>query len=1103
LLVAAPQEAIALLDRFVAVLDQAPVAGTAAVRRFPLTSARATETAQTLQRVFEAARQGRAEQGPAPSFIADERTGSILVSATAGQMTQAQELLGQLDVPAPPDGTEVAILPVRSASAGAVRQVLVTVLGGREAGRAGPAQVTALEEAGIVVVRGAPEQVAEARRLASELDASEMVAGLTPVPIKLERADAESVARALQQFFDDRARSGARPGQRGRQRSVAVVGDRRTGTLVVAAPADELEVVRGLVATFDAPSAARDLQFRVIALRHARAADIQQTLESVGWQLNFRPGGGGARPEPDALIVQVNQRANSVVLMGNGEAFGTVEKIVAAMDQPPTPQAAMAVRALRLEHADPRTVATALQGALATPDWPRWRGPDPDAIRAEVDPRSHALLLIGKADRLEEAARYAQQLDEAAATPGQGVESIQLRFARADQIAQSLTRFYQERARAGGGGASAVAVMGSRDGNVLVVSAPPAEMEPIRELVAQMDQPDEAEGREREIFTLKNADPAEVARTLQEQFPRTLASREGVVIVTAQPSAGSVIVSAPGELFDKVRALVEQLDAPPSAQDTRMVTVTLGTARAEEVAASLARALPKAVKVTVTPVRRSNSLLLTGSEEAIAIVMEQVGKLDAQPARSPMEFRRVRLQHADATEIASTVRSVLSRRTADAADPPAAVSSSTRDNTLLVSATAEQHAELEGIVRELDVPAAGKRTTEFVPLKFADARATADALDVFYGRYAPEAATPGARNVTVIANPASRSLVISADETEWPGIRALLEQLDSEAYDTAKRLEIVPLKHADAVSLAATLTEAFAAPLRAELERQRARAQEQRQRTDRDPGFWPVVPTVLMDDQESVTVVAERVTNSLIVSAPRQTAERIRAVIVQLDVPEFARLPEARVIPLRTGTATAVASTLRQMFTDQTARPGGAGGGPRSVLIAGDDRAGVLIVRADEEQFAQVRALAETLQQEGDKSRAQVRVLRLTHLPAGRLAGTIRTSFTPIAQAAGETLAVEVDRASNALVVVAGEQVFAQVKALVAELDVPPPGAAEGAGEDAAPGLGQSVFVIDVENNAPAEIARLLEQMGVTRAQALDRPGVVSEPVIVTALTTR
>ena len=62
------------------------------------------------------------------------------------------------------------------------------------------------------------------------------------------------------------------------------------------------------------------------------------------------------------------------------------------------------------------------------------------------------------------------------------------------------------------------------------------------------------------------------------------------------------------------------------------------------------------------------------------------------------------------------------------------------------------------------------RSTEFVTLEFAKAEQTAAALKNFYGRWAPEAATPGARNVTdFLSDPVSNSLVIRADKKQWGG----------------------------------------------------------------------------------------------------------------------------------------------------------------------------------------------------------------------------------------------------------------------------------------------------------------------------------------------
>jgi len=1106
LIVAAPADALPLLDRFIAMIDQAPVADRMAIRRYELVNAKGADIARTLQSTFDAARQGlgaAAADIPRANFSSDARTNSLLVTATEAQLREVEALLRTLDAPLADDGTEVAIIPLQVARPTSVKEVVETVLAGRDPAKRDRIAITATDDSSLFVIRAEPEQIAQARAIVAEMDKAE-TAGLPVRSVKLQRADAESVARALQQFFEDRARAQSRPGQRPRTRQVAVVGDRRTSTLVVSASDEDFRQIESLIETFDAPAAARDLQFRIIPLQHARTTEIRTAVQNIVAELIYPPGfwwgvGRGQQEPQDTLVVEFNDRSNSVILMGQGEQFATVERLIQSLDLPASDRAALAVRAVRLKHADPRSVATAIQNAMTSPDWPRWRGPDPDGVRAETDQRSRTLFLIGRPERLEQAAAYAQQFDAAAAQPDAVMKSIPLRFARAEQVAANLQRFFHERARAAGE-TGRVSVIGSRDGNVVIVSAPEDEMALVRQMLASMDQPEEGEGRARRLFQLRNADAREIAQALREQFPRSEAAREGMVIVTPQPSTNSLIVSAPEEIFEKVEALVAQLDSPPSAEDSRIVTVTLSSARADDVAASLRQALPKNVKVTVTPVRRSNSLLLTGSDEAIRIVMDQIATLDQEPTRSPVEFRRIRLENADAYQLSSTIREMLRARPATPGEPAPAVSYSTKDNTLLISAAADQIDDIQKMINELDVPATLTRTTEFVPLKFADATATARALDVFYGRNAPEASTPGARNVTIIANPLSRSLVISAEADQWPGIRSLLEKLDNDQYDTSRRLEIVPLRHADAVSLAATLTEAFVAPLRAELDRQRSRGQQQPRRADGSPD----VPTVLVPPEESVTVVAERLTNALVISAVPQTMERLRRVIEQLDVPEFARLPEARVIPLRSGSATDIAAALRQMFTDVT--PGaGRQTGLRSVLIAGDNKSRTLIVRADDAQFAQIKALADTLQQEGDRALASVRVLRLSNIPAGRLAPTLRTTFAPVAQQAGETLAVEIDRASNAVVIASSERLFEQIRKVAEELDAAAPLAAAGgaARPDAVNGLGQSIFIIDVENNSPEQVRRQLEQMGLTRPAPADRPGVVSEPVTIVPLASR
>jgi type II secretory pathway component GspD/PulD (secretin) len=99
-------------------------------------------------------------------------------------------------------------------------------------------------------------------------------------------------------------------------------------------------------------------------------------------------------------------------------------------------------------------------------------------------------------------------------------------------------------------------------------------------------------------------------------------------------------------------------------------------------------------------------------------------------------------------------------------------------------------------------------------------------------------------------------------------------------------------------------------------------------------------------------------------------------------------------------------------------------------------------------------------------------------------------------------MSIEIDRANNALVVASSEKLFGQIKSVAQELDGS--AAAQAPSKDGVtPALNRSVFIIDVEHNSPEEVKKLLEQMGITKPQAGDSPGVVGEPVIIVSLASR
>jgi len=1102
LIVAAPQEAFALIDSLIETLDQNTVKDRLAIHRYLLKNAPAPRVAQTFQSLFDAQRQGPGAQDmPQARFVPDDTSNAILVTASTPQHAEVRRLLDAIDNESLADDRELAIITLQQASASTVQRIVDEVIIGGDAGKRTRIRISAQDGSNLVVVRAPKDDIAAVRAIIAQVDSAE-TSGLPVKSIKLERADAATVAMALQRFFQDRAQVSSRPGVRATNR-VAVVGDKRTGTLIVSASDEDFAQVESLVKTFDTPTPAQDFQFKVVPLKHARVTDISNTIKEVidemrwesMWGNDGNQGGGDQK-----LYVQQNEAANAIVLVGRGEGIEAAERVIAALDTPPEQRAKTVMRSVIVKSADVQALRNVLQKAFSTPGWRTWRGPDPEAITVEVDRSRRALILLGKQERVDQALTYVKDLDTGPETGGHKIESITLNHARADRVSNSLKQFFADRARNQGVDAPAVSIIGSQDGNVLIAAGPDEDIRTLKDLVAQIDQPDGGKDRRIEVFVLKNGVARDTADALRSMFARTQRGDEQVII-TPQPSTNSLIVSSPAALYDEVLALLQQLDAAPKGDEANIETIALTTAKASEVATALKSALPGNVKVTVTPVNRSNSLLLTGSKEAIAIVMDHVKKLDTQPVRSGLVFRRFKIAHADATDVSWTIDRMLDARPKNAVDGEASIDYSRQDNTVTVYAPADQIDEIEKIVRELDQPAGEDRSTEFVKLEFAKAEGAAAALKNFYGRSAPEASTPGARNVTIISDPVSNSLVIRADKAQWEGIRALIAKFDTKDYDTARQLAVIPLEHADAASVAKALNDGLRAPLEEQLRQAQARAQQnnrQGNNNNQRPQFNE--PALLITAEGLPTVSAEPMTNAVIVFASKPDLERIQTIVRQLDTAGFKDMALPRIIPLKNGKPSAVASNIRELYLNK--QPNQRSQGPKAVVVIGDDTTGALIVRADDEKFAQIKALAETLEQQGQIGRVVPHVVALKNVAAGRLRQTLLATFTETAKSQGETLAVEVDRTSNSLIVACSPRLLDEIKRVIAELDAANLPVADPTKPEASP-LSAAFTIIDVNNNAPADLKKVLDDMGLTKPQNPDQRGIVSEQVTIVPLSSR
>ena len=1124
LVVMGPPEAIGFIDQFIELLDQTPINVQTTLKLYPLQYAEARDLQNTLRSIFRVRFENmRAQLGQGaiqPEFSADRRTNTLLVTASREQLQEVDALMEQLDRKLGEDRYPLKIIELTAAQPQQAARMLEKVVLGTDQARRASTMIVADDATGTLLVRASEEIMAEIEAVLKEIDRPP-TRQFKVRTIVLERADASTVAAALQRLFDDRAQiASAGRGRRARSRQVSIIGDRNSNTLLVAANDEDFDEIEKLVEHFDTRQASQALGFRIFELRHAKAADIARTVQNLANQISlaeegpwwfFGNQGDRGRSRRGSLAVQADLRLNALIVTGEGDKFEVVEQLIELLDAPEGSGEQRVVKLYPLQHADVNVVADVLTEAFAYSSRNRrwWQAADPTDARIRTDIRNKVIIVYGTRKQQQEIAEFITNIDDQSDRGEQHMAVLPVEFAQARELADTLTRFLRDRDRAVGAPASTTTITASASTNTLIVSAEADDLAMIRDLLTRMDQPDVSGERRIEIIALTDGDAQEIARIVTQQFGRRSGGGGGGagVIVTPDARTNSLVVNAPRAQFVQAVALIERLDAPSASDETIIRTYALKGARAREVVRILRETLELdsrgetkgisirleggdgpavEVKAKIVDDRRSNSIIVTATEESFPVIEALIAKIDDVPAASPLEYRIIPLEHALAVDVAFTLRTFLrGRDDGPGGEVEPKIDINRLENQLIIAATSDQFEQIRRIIAELDQPSQNQRITDFVPLRFARAEQVQEALSVFYGPFSFEADTPGKFNARIVADPASNSLVITADQSEWTNIRALLAKLDSEEYDTSLQLKVLPLTYADARSVAGAINGAFSTEIsRGRRQTDRGGRPSDADRSRRDERDYP---TVLVEAQEWVRAAAEPLTNSVIISASRQNMRKIEQIVTQLDVADYAKLPPPQIIPVRSGSPTKLAEALRRLYEQS-----GDTRGRRALRIVGDTASNSIIVRAEEEEFRQIRALAEALQSEASEQGLSVYVLKLNAAPVRRVSAAISQAYRAKATQAGQPLAIEVDVAGNTLVVACTAAMFDEIRETVRQLD------------ELSPPAGHGIFIIELENISPDAARKIVETIGLDKPPSDDTVSrLVTEPIRVVPLTGR
>ena len=795
LIVSGNESSFGIITNLIEHLDKEGVAVSGQIRIVPLKYATAQSLSAALATLFNQRYQNARSpevQRKRPVIIADPRSNSLLVAASADDNRALDDLLDKLDRKPENNAVSLTVFGMRHNDAARVAPMLSGIFDAHRRSTTPAGQPVAPQDQVFVqadpvnnalIVSASTENLELMKGLLEKLDVEPVAMEGLIQTFTLKQADAQRAATMLRSLVDQgvyRPGAVAGGGRRSGRDAIAVTVDARSNTLIVSASPENILVVKELIKQIDSQDYAKDGSIQMFSLKHARASQVATVLEQFFRAKRASEAAGGSLERSVPVTVTPDDRTNTLLVTGGKETFEAIERMIAQLDAAEiAAKTSFKVIALR------QATAAKLQATLTQlflRRTPTMRGEAPDPITVVADSWANALIVGASPEDLIMVESLVAQLDNDQTAPGVEVQVLMLAKADVRRVAQTVTALY----RTGGpGSASPVTVNVDERLNALVISAGQADIKRIAELVKKLDTDQLAQVAEIRVFPLRYARAVPLAAILT-----------------------SLLNAKPTPLTDQ----------SPSRQSLLQFI-----ARSEEGKELLASALKEAVQITPDP--RTNALLISAPADYMQLLQLLITRLDTSSPQVA-QIKVFNLKNADARQMMNVLTSLfrLQRTGSQAANdrsiqytlvrPADADGSSSgsksdandggligtaeenalnvtvdlRTNSLLLGGTEHYVTLASQIIETLDASPAQERRSEVYRLKNSRSWEIEAALKNFLKRdtqlIAAVAGTQAMaqelldREVGIVAETNSNTLLISATPRYFDQVKAIIEQLD-------------------------------------------------------------------------------------------------------------------------------------------------------------------------------------------------------------------------------------------------------------------------------------------------------------------------------------
>ena len=336
------------LAKIIKQLEQMAADAQPQIEVYPLKHVSGEALSELIEEVSEdytGPRQGRV------AVTALSKPNALLLVGWGSALSATMDLIRKLDQPVAPEA-QLEVLALGNASAANTATTVQDFFDQRP-GLGPRVLVTPDQRTNSLIIRAAPRDLEEVRRLVKQLDASSANSVDRASVFQLRHALAADLATVLQNAIQntqstsatDRAAAlevftmtpnGEQLVRSGDLANIQITPNPRTNALIVTGPIDSVRLLAALIQRLDVP---RDTaQVKVFPIQHGDAASLVQTLQSLlltGAE-NEDPNLPNAIDETSLtpLRFSVEDRTNSIVAAGSAGDLEIVEALLRRLDEP-------------------------------------------------------------------------------------------------------------------------------------------------------------------------------------------------------------------------------------------------------------------------------------------------------------------------------------------------------------------------------------------------------------------------------------------------------------------------------------------------------------------------------------------------------------------------------------------------------------------------------------------------------------------------------------------------------------------------------------------------------------------------------------------------